>query len=166
VAFPGAFREMARLATGRGFGVSSARRGPYIARASILLKIFRKLAAIAALLALLLPGLSSLAQTLSAADLPPCCSSTFCPMHHREGRNSQAGQNNCNGMGAPGQGDSSMRGCDATPNPAVASPIFVLPAIVSLSGPAMAEVAPASASAFLPYVATIPLTPPPRTFPS
>jgi hypothetical protein len=133
---------------------------------SKLRKIVRKLAAVAALLALLLPGVSSLAETLSAADLPACCNTAFCPVHHRQGRNLQKDRSNCDAIGVPGQNDCSMRACDAAPNPAVGTALFVLVAPLALRGPAVAEAAPALASQFFNYVPAIPLTPPPRTSPS
>lgn len=124
----------------------------------------RKLAAIAALLALLLPGVSALLETLSAADLPACCNTAYCPVHHRQKSNLQKDQSNCAGIGMPGQNDCSMRACDAAPNPIVGSAAFVLVTPVALRGPVIAEAAPTLASQFFLYVATIPLTPPPRTF--
>lgn len=129
-------------------------------------QIVRKLAAIAAILALLLPGISALAGTLSAADLPACCNTAYCPVHHRQVRNLQKDKSNCDAMGIPGQIDCSMRACDAAANPAVGTAAFVLITPVALRGPAVAESTPALASQFFPYVATIPLIPPPRTFPS
>jgi hypothetical protein len=129
-------------------------------------KIVRKLAAIAALLALLLPGVSALAETLSAADSLACCNTAYCPVHHRQGRNLQEDKSNCDAMGIPGHNNCSMRACDSAPNPIVASAAFVLVTPVALRGPANAEAAPAPASLFFPYVAAIPQIPPPRTFPS
>ncbi len=126
----------------------------------------RKLAAIAALLALLLPGASALVQTLSAADLPACCNTAYCPVHHRQMSNLQKDKSNCDSMGIPGQNDCSMRACDAAPNPIVGTSAFVLVTPAALRGPSIAEATLALASQFFPYVATIPLTPPPRTFPS
>jgi hypothetical protein len=133
---------------------------------SKLRKIVRKLAAVAALLALLLPGVSTLAETLSAADLPACCNTAYCPVHHRQVRNLQKDKNNCDAMGVPGQNNCSMRACDTAPNPAVGTAAFVLVTPIALRGPIAAEAAPALPSQFFPFVATIPLTPPPRTFPS
>jgi hypothetical protein len=126
----------------------------------------RKVAAIAALLALLLPGVSALAQTLSAADLPACCNTVYCPVHHRQVRNLQKDKSNCDALGIPGRSDCSMRACDAAPNSVVGTAAFVLVTPIALRGPGIAESAPALASQFFPYVATIPLIPPPRTFPS
>jgi len=59
-----------------------------------------------------------------------------------------------------------MQACDAAPNPAIGSAAFVLVAPVALRGPAVAEAAPVLPSQFFPFVAAIPLTPPPRTLPS
>jgi hypothetical protein len=133
---------------------------------SKLRNIIRKLAAIAALLALLLPGISALAETLSAADLPACCNTAYCPVHHRQGRNLQKDKSNCDAIGMPGRNDCSMRACDASPNIVVGTAAFVLVNPVALRDPAIAEAASALASEFFPYVGTIPLIPPPRTFPS
>jgi hypothetical protein len=130
---------------------------------SELLKFLQKFAAIAALLALFLPGVSSLAVTLSAADLPACCNTSYCPVHHRQGRNLQKDKNNCDAISIPGQNDCSMRACDAAPNPVVGTALLVLVAPLALRGPAIAEAAPALASRFFPYVDAIPVTPPPRT---
>lgn len=127
--------------------------------------IGRKLVAVAALVALLLPGLSVLAGALSAADLPACCGTTYCPVHHRQLRDLQKDKSNCDSMGTSGH-DCSMRACDAASAPMVGAVIFVLVAPVTLSGPIVAEAAPASASRFSPYVLAVPLTPPPRALPS
>jgi hypothetical protein len=126
----------------------------------------RKLAAIAALLALLLPCVSVLAETLSASELPACCNTAYCPVHHRHGRNLQKDKSNCDAIGMPGQNDCSMRACDAAPNPIVGTVAFVLVTPVALRVPAIAEATPALTSQFFPYVASIPLTPPPRALPS
>ena len=124
----------------------------------------RKLAAVAALLALLLPSVSALAETLSAADLPACCNTTYCPVHHRQGRNLQKDKSNCDTSGMPGQNDCSMRACDAAPNPIVGTAAFVLVTPIALRGPSIAEATPASAFQFFRFIDTIPQTPPPRTF--
>lgn len=126
----------------------------------------RKLAAIAALVGLLLPGVSALAETISATDLPACCNTAYCPMRHRQGRNLQEDKSNCDAMGMAGHNNYSMRACDSAPNPIVGSAAFVLVTPVALRGPAIAEAASALASLFFPNVATIPPIPPPRTFPS
>ena len=124
--------------------------------------IGRKFVAVAGLLALLLPGFSILAGALTAADLPACCGTTYCPVHHRQFRDLQKDKSNCDSMGIPGH-NCSMRACDAASAPMVGAVIFVLVAPVTLSGPVVAEAAPALAFRFSPYVAAVPLTPPPRT---
>lgn len=123
----------------------------------------RKFAASAALLALLLSGVPALAEALSAADLPACCNTVYCPLHHRQMSDLQKDKSNCGAMDATAQQDCSMRACDAAPNPIVGTAVFVLVTPVALLGPSVAEAAPALASHFFPYVATIPLTLPPRT---
>jgi hypothetical protein len=126
----------------------------------------RRLAAIAALLALFLPGVTALAERLSAADLPACCNTAYCPVHHRQMSNFQKDKSNCAAMGVPGQTDCSMQACDAASNPIVGTVAFVLVTPVALRRPTSAEAAPALASQFFPYVSAIPSTPPPRIFPS
>ena len=128
----------------------------------------RKLAAVTALLALLLPVFSLLAGTLAAGDLPACCGTAICPVHHRQMRDLQRDKSNCASNGTPGQRDCSMRACDAPQNPAVGTSAFVLlaPVRFALNVPAAEEAAPNSASRYSPSVAPIPLTPPPRTLPS
>jgi hypothetical protein len=127
-------------------------------------KIVRKLAAIAALLALLLPGVSALAETISPADSLACCNTAYCPVHHRHERDLQKDKSNCDAISIPGHNNCSMRACDAAPNSIVGTAAFVLVTPVALRGPAITEATPALASLFFPYVAAIPLTPPPRTF--
>jgi hypothetical protein len=120
----------------------------------------------AALLALLLPGISAWAEAVSAADSLACCNTAYCPVHHRQGRNLQEDKSNCDATGMAGHNNCSMRACDSAPNPMVGAAAFVLVTPVALRGPAIAEAAPALVSVFFPYVATIPPIPPPRTFPS
>jgi hypothetical protein len=139
------------------FVLTLGRRGSLTLRG-----IGRKIAAVAALLAMLLPGLSTLAETLSAANLPACCNTTYCPVHHRQSRDLQKDKSNCDSMGIPGQRDCSMRACDAPQAPAVGTPSFVLVAPVALSIPNAAEAAPVTAALFSPFVPAVPLTPPPR----
>ena len=131
-----------------------------------MVRIARKFAAIAALMALLLPGLSTLAETLSAADPLACCGTAYCPVHHRQVRDLQKDKTNCNSLGIPAQRDCSMRACDAAQSPAVGASSFVLVAPTALNRPAPAESAPTSGALFSAYAATPPLTPPPRAFPS
>ena len=126
----------------------------------------RRLAAITALLALVLPGVSVLAESLSAADLPTCCNTIYCPVHHRQMSNLQKDKSNCDGIGMPRQNDCSMRACDAAPNPIVGIAPFVVVTPVALRRPVVAPAAVALAAQFFPFVATLPLTPPPRAFPN
>jgi hypothetical protein len=123
----------------------------------------RKLGAIAALLALLLPSVFGLAETLSAADLPACCNTAYCPLHHRQMSDLQKDKSNCDATGSAGQKNCSMRACDAAPPPIVGTAVFILAVPLALHGPAVAEAAPELASRFFPYDAAIPVTPPPRT---
>jgi hypothetical protein len=126
----------------------------------------RKFAAVAALLALLLPGLSVLAEALSAGDLPSCCGTTYCPVHHRQAHDPQKDKSNCPSMGIPGSKDCSMRACDAAVSPAVGATAFVLVVPVALSRPVAAGSAPSTAAFFSPFAVAVPLTPPPRAIPS
>ena len=116
-----------------------------------------------ALLALLLPGLSALGDSLSAADLSLCCNALYCPMHHRQMSDTRKDKSNCSAMSVPGQKDCSMGACDASPNPVIGTAVYVLIVPVTLSAPAIAEAAPALLPKFFLYVAKPPLTPPPRT---
>lgn len=125
-----------------------------------------KLAAVVALLALLAPGVSTLAETLSTGNLSPCCNTVYCPMHHRQTRNLQNDKSDCGSMGTTGQNGYSMRACDTAPNPAVGTAVFVLTAPVTLRGPAFAESTLLLATREFLSVATIPPIPPPRIIPS
>lgn len=124
----------------------------------------RKFAAVAALLAMLLPGFSILAEALSAASLPSCCNTVYCPLHHRQSGDTQKDKHNCDSLGIPGQHDCSMRACDVPQDPAVGSPSFVLVTPVSLTVPAPSQDAPTASKLFAPSASAIPLTPPPRIF--
>jgi hypothetical protein len=162
-----------RVAVLLNSGRLSARVGTsYASRVSVnkglpnLRQALRKFAAIAALLALLLPGVSTLAGALSAAELPACCNTTYCPLHHRQMSDLQRDKSNCDAAGMPGLNDCSMRACDAAMAPVVSAAAFILVTPVALRGPAAAEAASFLTSRFFAHVALIPLTPPPRIFPS
>jgi len=129
---------------------------------SELQKVIRKFAALVALLALLLPSISAFADTLSASNLPACCNTAYCPLHHRQMSDVQKDKNICGAMGAPGQQDCSMRACDAAPSPVVGNALFVLVTPVALRAPAIAEATISLALQHFPIVTTIPLTPPPQ----
>lgn len=129
-------------------------------------KALRKIAATAALLALLAPGVSTLAETLSASDLPACCNTIYCPVHHRQMRDLQKDKADCGAMAASGQNGCSLRACDAAPNLAAGISVFVLTVPVALRSPVLAEGAlPLAARNFFSLPA-VPLVPPPRTLPS
>jgi hypothetical protein len=123
----------------------------------------RKFEAIAALLALLLSTVSTLAGTLSASELPACCNTDYCPLHHNAKNSPQKDSPNCPGKNMPGQGGSTIRSCDSAPNPIVGTALFVLITPVALCVPVTVETAcvlpPPSISSFM----AIPLTPPPRS---
>ena len=138
----------------------------YVRGFSKLRAIVHKFAAIAALVALLLPGVSSLAESLSAGDLPACCNTAYCPLHHRQMSEVQRDRSECGAMGVPGQRDCSMRACDSAPSPAFGTALLILVMLVSLRAPAVTEAAIALASQYFPSIVAIPLTPPPQTLPS
>jgi hypothetical protein len=122
----------------------------------------RKLAAILALSALLLPGVSVLAESLSSADLPACCTTAYCPVHHRQARDLQRDRRNCDSMGVPGQQSCSLRACDSAPSPAVGTVVYLLATPTDNRSPWIAEAAPVVASKFFPVVTAVPPIPPPR----
>ena len=128
-----------------------------------MLSITRKFGAVTALLALLLPGVSALATTLSAAVEPACCNTIYCPLHHRQMHNLSKDKSDCGGMNAPAHTDSSMEACDSSPNTVVGITAYILVAPLVLRGPAIAETAQVLGSQFFAFVVTVPLTPPPRT---
>ena len=128
--------------------------------------IVHKFAAIAALVALLLPCISAMAGTLAAGELPACCNTAYCPLHHRQMSDVQRDKSECGAIGGPGQRDCSMRACDAAPGPVVGTALLVLVTPIALRAPAAAEAATALASQYFPHVVAIPLTPPPQTLPS
>jgi len=118
-----------------------------------------KVAAVAALAALLSPVASNLAGIVYAAQLPECCITNYCPLHHNNRSNPQKGSPNCPGKN--GQG-SSVRACDSAP-PIVGTAAYVLATPLPLCVPVTAEVASGFVATFVPSFAAIPLTPPPRT---
>jgi hypothetical protein len=121
----------------------------------------RKFIAVAALVALLSPVASNLAGLVYASQLPMCCNTNYCPLHHSNRSNSQKGSP-CPGKDMPGQ-SSSIRACDSSPNPIVGTEAYVLVTPVSLRAPITTEVAYGFIAHFVPSLAAIPLTPPPRT---
>ncbi len=124
--------------------------------------LLRKLAALLALVALLLPVLSTFAAMISAAGLPVCCNTNYCPLHHNSGSNSQKSGPDCPGKNMPGQSSSSVRACDSAPNPIVGTAPFVLVSPVVLRAPIVVEKANVVPSQSVTSFVAIPLTPPPR----
>ena len=129
-------------------------------------QIARKLQAFAALFALLLSAAPLLAASLSALDLSACCTTSYCPVHHRQARDLQKDKNNCDAQGRSAGNDCALRACDTPPNPAVATALLVLMAPPAISYRVVAEPAPVLVSAFFPFHLNLPTTPPPRTLPS
>ena len=126
----------------------------------------RKLLAVAALFALLTASTPALAESLSTSNSPACCNTVYCPVHHRQARDMQKDKSNCGAHGKTAEADCSIRACDATPNQAVGTAPFVLVPPITIFYEATAQTAPLSLSAFLPFVVSLPSTPPPRTLPS
>lgn len=126
-------------------------------------QLLRHVAAVVAIVALLLPGVAALAETLSASDLPACCNTVYCPLHHRQMQNLGRDKSLCDTTRSSAQDGCSMRACDSPSRPAVGTAVFLLPLPVALRSPAIVEAAPVLVSRFFPNVAAIPLTPPPRT---
>lgn len=126
------------------------------------LAALRKLAASTLLLAMLLPSPALLAGALLAADLPACCNTSYCPLHHRQASDLQRDKSLCGSMGIAGHMDCSMRACDAAPTPAVSAVIFVLVTPVALRAPSAAEAVATPSVQSTPSVHEFPSTPPPR----
>jgi hypothetical protein len=129
-------------------------------------EIARKLLAVAALFALLAASTPALAEALSASDSPTCCNTAYCPVHHRQGRDMQKDKSNCDAQGKTRGADCSMRACDPTPNQAVGTAPFTLAAPITIFYEATAQAVPLSLSGFVPFVVSLPSTPPPRILPS
>jgi len=127
--------------------------------------IARKFLAVAGLFALLTTSMSTLAESLSASELPVCCNTVYCPLHHRQGHDTQKDKSDCGAPGNPRRTDSSMRACDSVPNQAVGTAPFLLAAPVTISREMTTQAAPLSTSRFFPFLVRIPSTPPPRTLP-
>jgi hypothetical protein len=126
----------------------------------------RKLLAVVALLALLAASTPAFAEALSASASPACCNTSYCPVHHRQGRDLQKDKSNCDAHGKTGAPDCSMRACDPALNQAMGMTAFTLAAPITIFYEATAQAAPLSFSGFVPYVFSLPSTPPPRLLPS
>ena len=140
---------------------TESRSGVCCALNNCMILALRKFVAVAALVALFLPVVSALAGTI-AADLPACCNTNYCPLHHNSRNNSQKDSPDCPGKNMPGQSSSSVRSCDPAPNPIVGTALFVLVAPVALRAPAAVEAAEVLSFHSFTSFATTPLTPPPR----
>lgn len=128
--------------------------------------ISRKLLAVTSFLTLLAASTPAFAESLSASASPACCNTAYCPVHHRQVREMQKDKSNCDAHGKPGAPDCSMRACDPAPTQAVGTTSFTLAAPITIFYESTAQPAPLSFSAFVPYVFSLPSTPPPRLLPS
>jgi hypothetical protein len=126
----------------------------------------RKLLAILALLTLVVTSVPALAESLSASDMPACCNTGYCPLHHRQGVGFQQDKSECGGHGQSAGSGCSMRDCGAAPKPAVGTALYMLVAPVAIMYQTSAEPAPILVSRFFPVPLNNPSTPPPRMFPS
>jgi hypothetical protein len=124
----------------------------------------RKIAATVAFLALLVPSVAPLAESLSASELPSCCNTSYCPLHHRDAGDLQRDRKNCDTAGTPDRKACSMRACDSVGHPAVGPALYILVSPISVRELPWSEGAFFSKFLAFPYVADFPLTPPPRTF--
>jgi len=122
----------------------------------------RKLAAALLLLAMLLPSPALLAGALLAADLPACCNTSYCPLHHRQASDVERDKNLCGSMSIPGHTDCAMRACEDAPRPTISAVVFVLVTPPELRAPSAAESAPAASLKSDPSAPAFLLTPPPR----
>lgn len=129
-------------------------------------QIARKSLAVAALIALLIASAPGLSRSLYASDLPACCNTEYCPMHHHRASEQQTDKSNCDSHGNSAGNDCSMRACDTTASPVVGTAPFVLVTPATTRVPSSAEPTQMQASRFLPSIISIPLTPPPRILPS
>jgi hypothetical protein len=118
------------------------------------------------LFALLIASLPGLTESLAASDLPACCNTAYCPVHHRQAQQLQKDKSICDSKVDSAGNSCSMRACDTTPSPALGTAPFILSAPLDMRGPASAEPARVQASQFFHFITSIPLTPPPRTLPS
>jgi hypothetical protein len=129
-------------------------------------QIMRKLRIITALIALVLASIPALAESLSASELSSCCTTAYCPLHHRNIQDLQRDKNNCDSHGQSAGNDCSMRACDMAPNPSMGTALFTLAAPMSIAFQTNVEPAPGLGSRFFPFHLNFPTTPPPRTLPN
>jgi hypothetical protein len=126
-------------------------------------QIARKLLGVSALFALLVASIPALAESLSASNLPACCSNIYCPMRYHQAGSHQKNIPICGAQGNSSRSGYSMRACGNAPLPFVGTAPFVLMAPFGIRHQASAEPAQISRPEFFPFVVSIPSTPPPRT---
>ena len=78
----------------------------------------------------------------------------------------QKDKSDCAAHGKTGAADCLMRACDHAPNQAVGTALFTLAAPITISYEATVQAAPLLLSSFVPFVDSLPPTPPPRILPS
>jgi hypothetical protein len=128
--------------------------------------MLRKILSVLTLSALLLASIPALAESFAGSDLPACCNTAYCPLHHRQARDLDRDKSICGAQGHAAGNDCSMRACDTPPNPAVGTALFVLVAPMTIAHRTNVEAAPIQVSEFFPFHLNLPSTPPPRTLPS
>ncbi len=126
----------------------------------------RKIQAVVALVALLIASVPTLADTLAASNLPACCNTVYCPLHHRQARDLQQDKSKCDSKGNPARNDCSMRACDPAPQPVVGTVLYLLVTPPAIRYAVNAEPARFPITQHFAFAVSIPLTPPPRTLPS
>ena len=126
----------------------------------------RKLQAVTALFALLIGSVPALAESLSTSNLPVCCNTVYCPVHHRQVSQAQKDASNCDAQGNAMRINCSMRACDTASPVIVGTALYVLAAPFAMRAPSSAEPALIQTPRFFPFIVSNPLTPPPRTLPN
>jgi hypothetical protein len=122
----------------------------------------RKIQAVVALVALLIASVPALAESLATPDLPSCCNTVYCPLHHRQARELQQDKTKCDSKGNPARNDCSMRACDPTPQPAMGTALYLLATPPAIRYAVTAEPARFPMTRHFAFAVSIPLTPPPR----
>jgi len=125
--------------------------------------IAKKILGIAALIALLTASTPALAEALAGSNIPACCNTAMCPLHHHQDPSAQ-GMSDCAGK-SQGAG-SSMRACDPSPDQALELAPYMPIAPITIFHEMAKQYAAISLSFFFPIVVSLPSTPPPRTLPS
>jgi len=126
----------------------------------------RKIQAVVALVALLFASFPALAQSLAASNLPACCNTVYCPLHHRQVRDLQQDKSKCDSKANPAGNDYSMRACDTSPQPAVGTALYLLVSPPAIRYAVNSEPARFPMTQYFAFASSSPLTPPPRTLTS